>query len=152
MTENNQQTTLLKRQVRLAGAIQAAGLDAAVFNPGPTLSYLTGLSFHLSERPVIVFFCPTQEPVIVLPELETAKLRELPYPVRSFAYGEDPGHWGDILPEGSRGGEHRQEEGRRGTAAAARAGTAPVRGGCAGCPVLVCRRQPGFVKNVQRRW
>jgi Xaa-Pro dipeptidase len=96
---NNQQSTFLKRQERLAGAIQAAGLDAAAFNPGPTLSYLTGLSFHLSERPVLVFFCPSSEPVIVLPELETAKLRALPYPTRSFAYGEDPDHWGDVFQQ-----------------------------------------------------
>jgi Xaa-Pro dipeptidase len=96
---NNLQSTFLKRQERLAGAIQAAGLDAAVFNPGPTLSYLTGLSFHLSERPVVIFFQPAAEPVVVLPELESAKLRALSYPAKSFAYDEDPEHWAEVFQQ-----------------------------------------------------
>lgn len=95
--KDNLQTTFLKRQERLAGAIQAAGLDAAVFNPGPTLLYLTGLSFHLSERPVVIFFQPSAKPVVVLPELESAKLRALSYPAQSFAYDEDPEHWAEVF-------------------------------------------------------
>jgi Xaa-Pro dipeptidase len=29
-------------------------LDCVALNPGPSLRYLTGLSFHLMERPVVV--------------------------------------------------------------------------------------------------
>ena len=64
----------LTRQAKLVAALQDSGLNGLVVNPGPTLVYLTGLGFHLSERPVIVTFVPDQPPSIVLPELETAKV------------------------------------------------------------------------------
>lgn len=69
------------------------GYDALTLNPGPTLTYLTGLHFHLSERPTVAIFVPNQAPVLILPELETAKLEGLPFEVRSFAYPENPVEW-----------------------------------------------------------
>jgi len=81
------------RQARLLAGLAGAGLDAIALNPGPSLNYLTGLTFHLMERPVVAFFIPNAPPVLVLPELETAKLKNLPYPVQPFPYGEDPGTW-----------------------------------------------------------
>jgi Xaa-Pro dipeptidase len=81
------------RQRRLAAALQSAGLDALALNPGPSLTYLTGLSFHLMERPVVALFLPQAVPHIILPELEGAKLISLPYPLRPFTYGEDPATW-----------------------------------------------------------
>src|SRR5690554_2350687 len=69
------------RHARLAEELQRAGMDALVLNPGPTLTYLTGLHFHLMERPVVAIFTPGQPTVIVLPELETGKLESLPYAV-----------------------------------------------------------------------
>jgi Xaa-Pro dipeptidase len=82
-----------KRQSKLIAAIQASQIDAVVINPGPSLHYLTGLHFHLSERPVVMIFSAEQTPVLVLPELESAKLQEISYPLNSFAYGEDPTKW-----------------------------------------------------------
>ncbi|MBU1660629.1 MAG: aminopeptidase P family N-terminal domain-containing protein, partial [Chloroflexi bacterium] len=81
------------RQAKLAKILPDTNLDALVLNPGPSLTYLTGLHFHLSERPVAVIFTPDKSPVIVLPELETAKVRHLPYPMTAFPYGEDPTSW-----------------------------------------------------------
>ncbi len=66
---------LLSRQKKLNRILSTAGLGGLVLNPGPSLVYLTGLHFHLSERPVVVFFIPGENPVIVLPELEQEKLR-----------------------------------------------------------------------------
>ncbi len=83
------------RQERLAQAIRAAGFDALSLNAGPTLTYLTGLHFHLMERPVIITFIPGEVPLIVLPELESGKVGNLPYPLRSIMYGEDPSIWAD---------------------------------------------------------
>ena len=97
MIETGNPSTYLTRQKRLAAALQSSGLAAAAINPGPTMFYLTGLNFHLSERPVVAFFRPSQPPVIVLPELETAKLSGLPYPIQAFPYGEDPEHWVDTF-------------------------------------------------------
>lgn len=84
---------LKSRQEKLAQALGEKGLDAIALNPGPSLPYLTGLHFHLSERPVIVFFSSEQAPIIVLPELEMRKLDDLPYDVRAFSYGENPAKW-----------------------------------------------------------
>jgi Xaa-Pro dipeptidase len=72
-------------------------MDAVVLNPGPTLKYLTGLSFHLMERPVVLYVTPDREPVIVLPELEMRKVDLFPYKVQAFAYGENPSEWGDAF-------------------------------------------------------
>lgn len=82
-----------QRWQALSAALQASGLDALVLNPGPSLIYLSGLHFHLSERPVTLIFIPDQEPFLVLPELEHIKIHELPYPLHSFLYGEDPASW-----------------------------------------------------------
>lgn len=85
------------RQNRLSVSLHSAGLAALAVNPGPTLFYLTGLNFHLSERPVVVLISSSQPMAIVLPELETAKLRGLPYPTQAFEYGEDPTTWADVF-------------------------------------------------------
>ena len=87
----------LARQERLAALLAQDGLVALALNPGPSLSYLTGLSFHLMERPVVAIFFPHNQPVVVLPELESAKVERLPYPVRIFPYGEDPATWPSVF-------------------------------------------------------
>ncbi len=38
--------------------------------PGPNMVYVTGLNFHLLERPVILMLAPGQTPHFILPELE----------------------------------------------------------------------------------
>jgi Xaa-Pro dipeptidase len=68
-------------------------------NAGPSLTYLTGLHFHLSERPVVALFTADNPPVIVLPELEAVKLAHLSYPIQEFAYGEDPETWMGVFRE-----------------------------------------------------
>lgn len=86
-------TPILSRQEKLKPLLQTAGLDGLLLNPGPSLIYLTGLHFHLSERPVVAFFMLDESPVIVLPELEQEKLKILPFEIQAFPYGEDPSHW-----------------------------------------------------------
>lgn len=81
------------RLEKLYHALAASQLDAIAINPGPTLAYLTGLSFHLMERPVLMFFAPGKNPAIILPELETPKLAYLPYQAQAFPYSEQPGEW-----------------------------------------------------------
>jgi Xaa-Pro dipeptidase len=81
------------RQKKLGEAIRRAGLDGLVLNAGPSLVYLTGLHFHLSERPVVAFFTPDQPLAIALPELEVLKTRDLPYELQAFPYQEDPNSW-----------------------------------------------------------
>ena len=81
------------RLEKLMVAVRGGGLDAVALNPGPTLTYLTGLRFHLMERPVVLLVAPGKDPVIVLPELETPKVNQLPYKVTAVSYGENPADW-----------------------------------------------------------
>lgn len=83
----------LARLKNLSASLRTSNLDAVILNPGPTLSYLSGVDFHLMERPIVLFIVPDQEPVLVLPELEMLKVDLFPYKVRAFAYGENPSEW-----------------------------------------------------------
>jgi Xaa-Pro dipeptidase len=53
------------------------------------------------ERPVVIVFTLNDDPTIILPELEQAKLDHLPFSAKVFAYGESPAEWtntfGDAL-------------------------------------------------------
>jgi Xaa-Pro dipeptidase len=90
-------SSFMIRHARLADTLSQHGLDALALNPGPTLTYLTGLHFHLMERPVIALFRPGKPTIIVLPELEGAKLDSLPLAVQAFPYGEDPAGWPEVF-------------------------------------------------------
>lgn len=97
MTYLQESIPQISRQSKLKSILQSAGLDGLILNPGPSMVYLTGLHFHLSERPVLVFFMPDQVPIIVLPELEQEKLKHLSFEIQSFSYGEDPSLWSIIF-------------------------------------------------------
>ncbi len=73
------------------------GFSAVAVNAGPSLAYLTGLHFHLMERPVLIVFTRSGAPTIILPELEQAKLDHLPFSARVYAYGESPTEWSHIF-------------------------------------------------------
>jgi Xaa-Pro dipeptidase len=81
------------RLEQLHNALAQAGLDAVMLNPGPMLTYLTQLHFHLMERPVVLLVPQDKTPVIVLPELELLKVGLIPYKVNAFPYGENPSEW-----------------------------------------------------------
>jgi Xaa-Pro dipeptidase len=78
---------------KLNNSLRTSNLDAVILNPGPTLTHLTGLRFHLMERPVVLMFAKDQDPAIVLPELELQKVASLPYKLQIFAYPENPSEW-----------------------------------------------------------
>ncbi len=89
----------LARLNRLTASLSKSGLDAVILNPGPTLTYLTGLQFHLMERPVVLFISEGKDPVLVLPELELPKVDLFPYKVQAIAYGENPSEWDKAFRE-----------------------------------------------------
>ncbi len=68
-------------------------MEAVALNPGPSLTYLTGLHFHTSERPVVLLFAPGKRPALVLPELETRKVDAPLFELEVFPYGENPLDW-----------------------------------------------------------
>ncbi len=89
------------RQNRLRETLKKAHLDAIAINPGPSLVYLTGLLFHLSERPV-VFLLPVEgTPSLVLPELEMLKVESTSFEIQPFSYGESLETWGPAFEAGA---------------------------------------------------
>ncbi len=85
------------RLSRLYELMKSNHLEALVLNPGPTLTYLTGLQFHLMERPTLAIFAPPATPVIVLPELETGKLAQARFALKPYTYGDNPAKWPDVI-------------------------------------------------------
>jgi len=82
----------LARLQRLKAALAHANLDCAAAIAGPNLYYLTGLSFHLSERPTVGFFPLNGDPVLLAGSLEESKITAgAPYPVRHFVYTDADG-------------------------------------------------------------
>lgn len=61
------------RAGRLTSAIAAAGLDAVAIVPGANFYYLTGIHFHLMERPTVLFVGADGRRAAVIPVLEKAR-------------------------------------------------------------------------------
>ncbi len=89
----HEQDVFRYRQSRLTTELTKAGLDALALNPSPSLIYLSGMHFHLMERPVVALFQPEQPVVLILPQLEAIKAAHLSYPAQVFTYGENPEEW-----------------------------------------------------------
>ena len=85
------------RHHRLFQSVENTHLDAVILNPSPTLYYLTGIHFHLSERPVLAFFKPGSPLALVLPRLEAQKAVYTTFPIQTFPYDEDPTGWVEVL-------------------------------------------------------
>jgi Xaa-Pro dipeptidase len=81
------------RYSRLLNLLKSSGFSGVAINPGPTLTYLTGLSFHLMERPVVLLITTDEIPVLILPELETSRLDRAAIPLRAFSYSDNPETW-----------------------------------------------------------
>jgi len=83
-----------KRMEKLISLLKKHRLAGLVLNPGSSLVYLTGLHFHLMERPVILLVLQDGSSIMVLPELEKGKLQADKAGVHAFTYGDDPAAWG----------------------------------------------------------
>lgn len=80
------------RLQRLRAALAQANMDCAIAIAGPNLYYLTGLNFHLSERPTVGFFPINGAPVIVAGVLEESKITHgAPYPLQAISYTDAAG-------------------------------------------------------------
>jgi len=90
-------TNITNRQAALSDLIANSELDAIVLNAGPSQSYFTGLHFHLSERPYLVFIAPDKAPIFLLTEMEVGKVNALEYEALSFTFDEDPNRWPDAF-------------------------------------------------------
>ncbi|MBU0704925.1 MAG: Xaa-Pro peptidase family protein, partial [Chloroflexi bacterium] len=82
-------TNRLSRLAELAGA---HGFDALALVPGPNLFYLTGLSFHLSERPILLLLPTGRGPALVAPGFEALKAEGASVEMEVFPYTDEQGH------------------------------------------------------------
>jgi Xaa-Pro dipeptidase len=82
-----------KRMEKLLDLLELHSLAGVALNPGPSLTYLTDLHFHLMERPTVLLLTPLGSSALILPVLEKGKLQEgTPY-FQAFTYGDDPATW-----------------------------------------------------------
>jgi Xaa-Pro dipeptidase len=81
----------LARLDALRRATANAELHAVVIMPGPNMRYVTGLQFHLSERPVLAVIPPAEVPAILVPGLEENKARSAPSEWRLYTYEDGVG-------------------------------------------------------------
>ena len=91
------------RITRFVHSIQQSNLSGFALNPGPTLTYLTGLQFHLMERPTVAIFTARGDIALVLPLLEQQKLAGLPFKAQPFFFGDDPSTWWDAFRQAFKG-------------------------------------------------
>ena len=78
-----------ERFEKLAALLDEQPFDGAIVIPGPTMRYLTGHDFHLMERPVFMIVSKEHKPVMILPELESARVENAGDALQLFSYAED---------------------------------------------------------------
>lgn len=76
---------------RLQHIIHQADLDVIALVPGANLRYLTGISFMLSERPLVVFIPAEGQPAVVVPALEKQNFQQSGFPGQLFAWEDAQG-------------------------------------------------------------
>ena len=84
---------------RLEEKLHTWRIEAVALNAGASLTYLTGLDFHVMERPVVLLHRIGSTPLLILPELEAARLDHLDYPIDACFYSENPDQWPQVFKE-----------------------------------------------------
>lgn len=81
-----------ERLLRLQSELKRRQVDCLALIPGANLYYLTGLEFHLMERPIVCFIPAEGMPIVALPTLEGPKFeQERPFEVHLFPYTDEEG-------------------------------------------------------------
>lgn len=86
-----------KRLTLLQDLMTAENLDILAINAGVDLEYFTGLKFHLSERPVVLFIPSKGTPIFIFPEFEQEKAKQSDIDMELFPYPEDTGEWPKVF-------------------------------------------------------
>jgi Xaa-Pro dipeptidase len=84
----------MSRVQRLYAILDTLDVDAVALIPGANLQYVTGMEFHLMERPLVAFFAPGRDPVAVAPALEQDRLVESGIPFQIFPWSDSEGYAG----------------------------------------------------------
>jgi Xaa-Pro dipeptidase len=81
-----------ERRARLARIAGANGLGAIACVPGANFLYLSGLQFHLMERPTLLFVTADNEVLGIIPELEREKWSETFPDALTFYWQDSDGY------------------------------------------------------------
>lgn len=74
--------------------LEANGLDAAAFVPGPNFMRLMGRDFHLMERPLVLVVPRDGPPLAIVPNLEMASFSTIGFPGNVFDWRDQDGFEG----------------------------------------------------------
>jgi Xaa-Pro dipeptidase len=74
----------------------ANGFDGVALMPGPNLRHLVGLSFHLSERPILMLVSAQGTAALVLPAFEAGRAETAACELLTFPYTDEEGHRGAV--------------------------------------------------------
>ncbi len=77
----------------LQKSMQHLDANLIAVSAGPDLLYLTGLDFHVSERPAILLIPLKGESLFIFPEFESGKVSALDLPLQAFPYQEERATW-----------------------------------------------------------
>jgi Xaa-Pro dipeptidase len=78
---NNYQVPQLKRE-----QLADRNVDCLALIPGANMKYMTGVDFHLMERPIIGLFFPEERPLFLTPDFEKDRLSAMS--VRAATYSD----------------------------------------------------------------
>jgi Xaa-Pro dipeptidase len=90
---------MTERIQKLQTILKTADIDAFAVNPGSVMVYLTGLQFHLSERPMILLITKDQDPTLIIPQFEQEQLSRVSDRYQAFFYGDNPTIWNNTFTE-----------------------------------------------------
>ncbi|MDO9546943.1 MAG: aminopeptidase P family protein [Pelolinea sp.] len=82
---------------KLSRLLEKDQIDLIAINAGQSLAYLSGLHFHLSERPTVLLIGKGGKPAIIFPEFEREKVKDAQIELTPFAYPENPALWAEIF-------------------------------------------------------
>ena len=81
----------------LDNLIEKNGYDAAVFIPSPNMTWLTGQSKILMERPTTLIYRHGKKAALIIAGFEVDAAPEMDIPVETFTFTDDPSRWGEAF-------------------------------------------------------
>lgn len=82
---------------KLLNLMENSAINLIALNPGVDMFFLTGLNFHLMERPVLLLIKSNGEKCIVLPDLERSRAEAVFPPENVISYPDDPEKWAEAF-------------------------------------------------------
>lgn len=81
----------------LDNMIEKYGYDAAVFLPSPNMTWLTGQSKILMERPTTLIYRPGRKAALIIAGFEVDAAPDMEIPVEPFTFNDNPAEWGNAF-------------------------------------------------------